>query len=135
VAMVTIRKERTFDAPPDEVWDAVRAFDQLHERLARGFVVSCDGNGSERDIVFFNGAKARERLVSIDDDRRRLVYSVTESQLALEHHQSSVELAPAGDARTMFVWTTDALPDELSAVVDGLMEEGMNAMQRTFANS
>ena len=36
--MATICKEILIDAPPEHVWDALRDFGALHERLVPGFV-------------------------------------------------------------------------------------------------
>jgi hypothetical protein len=76
----------------------------------------------------------RERLVTLDDVRRRFVYSVVESPLELTHHQGSVEAVedPAGNGCRV-VWTTDYLPEEFSPIVESLMSEGAAVIERTFA--
>src|SRR5262245_10070461 len=59
--MATIRKEIKLDARPDDVWDALRDFHAVHERLVPGFVSSAERDGDDARIVtFFNGAVARE---------------------------------------------------------------------------
>lgn len=37
--MATIRVERSIEAPPEQVWDALRDWGAIHERLVPGFVV------------------------------------------------------------------------------------------------
>jgi hypothetical protein len=117
-----------------EVWDAVRDFGALHERLVPGFVVDARLDGRDRTITFASGAVATERLVSADPERRRLVYAVVEGGLPFDHHQSSVELLQSGheEGGCRIVWTTDLLPDDLDAVVEVLMDEGAAAMVRAF---
>jgi Polyketide cyclase / dehydrase and lipid transport len=95
--MASIHQDIQLGVTPDEAWAAVRDFGAVHERVASGFVIDARREGNDRVVTFHTGATARERLVTIDDERRRLVYSVVESQLGFAHHQASVEVV---DART-----------------------------------
>jgi hypothetical protein len=139
--MGTIRKSIEVRTEAAEVWRAMRDYGAVHERVVPGFVVASTLEGRDRVITFISGAVARERLVSLDDDRRRLVYAVVDSGLGFEHHQSSVDVVdvvePGGDrvddrVGCRIVWTTDLLPDKLAETIDGLMSAGAAAMQRAF---
>ena len=131
--MGSIVKEITVTAAPDQVWDALRDYGAVHERVVPGFVVASELEGRDRVLTFSSGSVARERLVSLDDERRRLVYSVVEAQLGFTHHQASVEViaAPSG-AGSRIVWSSDFLPGELGDAVGFLMGEGAAAMGRAF---
>ena len=50
--MATIIKEILIDARPDDVWDAVRDFGQVHKRLVPGFVTECRLDGDARVVTF-----------------------------------------------------------------------------------
>jgi hypothetical protein len=118
-----------------EVWDALRDFGALHERLVPGFVVDARLDWPDRVITFASGAVATERLVSADPERRRLVYAVVDGGLPFDHHQSSVEVVQSDHSEEegcRIVWTTDLLPDHFDPVVDSLMNEGAAAMVRAF---
>jgi (2Fe-2S) ferredoxin len=130
--MATVRKEIVIDARPDDVWDALRDYGAVHERLATGFVVDAHLDGDDRIVTFGSGAVARERLVAIDEEHRRLVYSVVESPLGATHHNASAQVVADGDDRVRFVWITDVLPDHLAPVVDELMEQGARVMKQTL---
>lgn len=134
--MASITKEITIAAHPDQVWAALHAFDAVHERLAKGFVVDCrpDGPGL-RIVTFFNGVVAREALVSLDDDARRLVYTVVESPLGLTHYNAAAQVLPDGDSTSRFVWTIDLLPDDLADAVAALMERGAEAIRTTLESA
>ena len=54
------------------VWDAIADFGALHTRLVPGFVIDSELVDDVRVITFFNRSVARERLVGIDDELRRL---------------------------------------------------------------
>ena len=133
--MASIHQDIPVGVTPEEAWAALRDFGAVHERVAPGFVTDTRLDGDDRIVTFFTGAWARERLVSVDDDRRRLVYSVVESELGLLHHHASVEVLDADDGahRCRLAWTADVLPDEIAPVVGGLMEHGAAAIARAMA--
>jgi len=128
--MATIRKEITIPTDPADAWDAIRDFGGVHERLAAGFVTATRMDGGDRIVTFVNGSSARERLVAVDEDRRRLVYSVVDSGLGFAHHQASAEVVDGEGGETRFIWTTDLLPDELAPVIDQMMDQGAEAITR-----
>lgn len=128
--MATVRKEMLIDAPADEVWDALRDFGAVHERLAPGFVTDAQVDGDTRTVTFASGAVAREQLIAIDDESRRLVYAVVDSPLGLTHHNASAQVFPAGAGRSRFVWIADLLGNDLADAVDGMMEAGAAAMKK-----
>lgn len=72
------------------------------------------------------------RLVTLDDEHWRLVYSVVEGSLALRHHQASVEVMDADGGGTRFVWTTDVLPDDAAPTIEAMMAQGAAAIARTI---
>jgi len=131
--MASIVRDVVVEAGAAECWDAVRDFAALHERLAPGFITDVQMvSPREREITFFSGAVAKEYLVGIDDDRRRLAYTVVESPMGSTHHNASVEVHPDGDARCRFVWITDVLPDELAERTGALMDRGIAVIKETL---
>ena len=134
--MASITKQIEIDAPADAVWDALRDFGALHERLVPGFVTDTRMVADDvRAITFFNGARARERLVTVDDDQRRLVYSVIESGLNGTHDNSSAQVLDLEDGTSRFVWIKDVLPDSLAPVVDGMMTQGIAVIKATMESA
>jgi uncharacterized protein YndB with AHSA1/START domain len=130
--MPSIRKELSIDAPPDQVWHALRDWGSVHERLVPGFVTETQIDGTDRIVTFFTGAVVRELLVDLDDDTRRLVWSVVEGPYAHDNASAQVFDEPGG--RTRFVWINDFLPDdeELVSSIDQLMERGIQTVKRTM---
>lgn len=126
--MASIVKEIHLNAPADEVWDALADFNNVHIRLAPGFLTGCapDGEGA-RIVAFANGTTAKETLVSKDAARRRLVYFIAGERVA--HHNASAQIVPDGAGRCRFVWTTDVLPDALAPYIDAQMSQGAQAMK------
>jgi carbon monoxide dehydrogenase subunit G len=128
--MASIRTEITIDAPPEAVWDALRDWGAVHERLAPGFVTETRLDGEDRIVTFFNGTVARERLVDLDDEGHRLVWSVTDGPFT--HHNASAQVLAEGEHCTRFVWIADLLPNELATRIAPLMEQGTRSIKETL---
>ena len=81
------------------------------------------------------GAEGRERLVGVDDDRRRLVYSVIESPLGLSHHQASVEVLDGSDGGSAACRCGSATYCRIRAAptIEEMMTLGAAAIARTLA--
>jgi uncharacterized protein YndB with AHSA1/START domain len=131
--MATIRLETTIAAAPDDVWDAVRDFGALHTRLAPGFAVDTRLDGRDRLVTFFTGNVLRERLITSDDEARRLVWSVVDGPY--EHHNGAAQVFDAGDGATRFVWTADLLPDEAAPRTRELMQRGAETIRQALESA
>jgi hypothetical protein len=131
--MATIHKDIPIDAPPAEVWAAVRDFGAVHTRLAPGFVLEARLEGDVRILTFANGNIAREQLVDCDDQRQRLVYTIASERL--KHHNASVQVLADGATGSRMIWTADVLPNEIAPYIDAQMDLGALAMQKKLARS
>jgi len=127
--MASVRTEILIGARPWDVWDVVRDFGAVHERLVPGFVVDAHLDDDARVVTFFNGAVARELLIDVDDDARRLVWSVVESPLNYRHHNASVQVFSDAEERTRFVWIADMLPNDIAPQVRELQERAMSVVK------
>ena len=130
--MASIRKEVLIDAPAGFAWDAIRDVGAIHTRLAQGFVLDTRLEGDTRLVSFAGGMIARERIVDVDDNARRLAYSVVEGRPT--HHNASIQVFADGD-RSRVVWIADLLPHDLAGPISGMMEQGSAAMKRTLETS
>ena len=133
--MASIIREAAIAAPAARCWDALRAFDALHVRLAPGFVTALTMTGDrERRITFFTGAVATEFLIGVDEQAMRLAYTVTESPLGATFYCASSQVIPAGENACRFVWAIDVLPDELGPRIGELMDAGLRAITATLGS-
>ena len=131
--MASIRKEISIDARPADVWAALSDFGAVHQRLAPGFVTNTRLEADDiRVVTFVNGAVAREVLVDMDQETRRLVYTVVEGPLGSTHHNATAQVFGDGDGRSRFVWIADVLPDDVAGTVGALMEQGIGVIKRTL---
>jgi carbon monoxide dehydrogenase subunit G len=128
--MASIRREMAIAARPDDVWDAVRDVGAVHRRLAPGFVVDTRMDGDARIVTFGNGVVARELIVDIGEEARRLVWSVVGGRMT--HHNASLQVFADGESRCRVVWIADLLPNNIAGVIAGMIEQGMATMKRTL---
>ncbi len=131
--MASVHREIVIDRPVAEVWDALADVGALHTRLVRGFVVDCRLEPGARVVTFANGVVARELIVSVDAARRRVAWAVVGGRLS--HHNASAQAFAAGDGATRIVWIADFLPDEHAGAIAAMIEQGLQAMQRTLARA
>lgn len=128
--MASIRREISIGAPPDFVWDAARDVGALHTRLVPGFVVDTRLDGDTRIVTFGSGLVVRERIVDINDDDRRLVWSAAADRLT--HHNGALQVFGEGAGGSRVVWIADILPNELAGPIAAMMEQGLKAMKRAM---
>ncbi|MDN5003167.1 SRPBCC family protein [Bradyrhizobium sp. GCM10027634] len=128
--MASIRNDVSLPAAARDVWDAVRDFGALPQRLVPGFVTACQLDGDVRIVTFANGSVAREVLVDCDDIRQRLVYAINNERL--KHYSASVEVIAEGEASCRLVWIIDMLPNELAAYVQEQTKAAVIAMRKAF---
>jgi hypothetical protein len=128
--MASIRKEILIDASAEHVWDALRDWGALHVRLVPGFATDARLDGGDRIVTFFNGSVLRERLVDLDDDARRLVWSILDPLYT--HHNAAAQVFAEGPDRSRFVWVADFLPDDLAGRAAPLMERALGVIKRTL---
>jgi carbon monoxide dehydrogenase subunit G len=128
--MASIRKEFLVEAAPEDVWAAVRDVGAIHTRLAPGFVVDTRLDGDARIVTFANGVVARELIVDIDDEARRLVWAVVGGRMT--HHNASLQIFAEGGSASRAVWIADLLPHDLAAPIGAMIEQGSAAIKRTL---
>ena len=129
--MASVHKDIPINAHADAVWDAVRDFGAVHQRLNPGFVVDCKLDGNSRILTFHNGVVAREELVDCDEARRRLVYAITGRE-RVNHYNGSVQVLGDGDNRSRIIWIVDVLPNEIAPYISDQMDLAAAAMQKTL---
>ena len=128
--MASIHREIRVEAPVEGVWEAIRDVGAIHTRLAPGFVVDTRLEEGARIVTFGSGVVARELIVDVDDDARRLVWSVVGGRLT--HHNASLQVFADGAGQSRVVWIADLLPNELAGYITGMIEQGMAVMKKTL---
>jgi hypothetical protein len=132
--MASIYKEMFVGAPPELVWAALRDVGALHTRLAPGFVTDVKLEEGARIVTFGNGMVARELIVTVDDEARRVVWAVVGGSMS--HHNASAQVLPAGRPdQCRFLWIADLLPHALAPTIAAMMESGMSVIKKTLESA
>ena len=128
--MASIRREVLIEARPERVWDAVRDVGNIHKRLVPGFVTDSRLEGDTRIVTFGNGMVLREPILDVNDDDRRVAWAAEGGQF--KHYNASVQVFDEGADHARIVWIADLLPNELSANVAEMIEQGLAVMKQTL---
>ena len=129
--MASIRTEFVIEADAARVWKTVGNWENGPADMARGHVVSSRAEGAcpRRDL---RRRVARERLVTLDDETRRIVYSVIGDTVRPDHDNAVMHIVEDGEDRCRFVWSRDVLPDELAQPLLAAMREAGPVIKRTL---
>jgi Polyketide cyclase / dehydrase and lipid transport len=128
--MASLYKEETLDVSADTAWAILRRPENAPKIFAPVLV---DGTmtGDIRTVRFANGMVVDERIVAIDDDRRRIAYTAIKGS-PMTHHNASMQIVDDGPTRCRFVWITDVLPNEMIAAIEPLVEQGARALKKNL---
>lgn len=71
--------------------------------------------------------------MDVSDDEHRVVRSSVGGKLT--HHNASAQVFAEGSGKSRLVWIADLLPNEFAGVIATMIDHGLAAMKRAFANS
>lgn len=128
--MASIHREIEISVPAPLAWAALRDVGALHTRLVPGFVVDTRLEPGARVVTFGSGRVVRELIVGVDEEQRRVAWSVKEEPF--HHHNASAQVFDVAPDRCRFVWVADVLPDALGGFVTGLIEQGLGVIRATL---
>ena len=130
--MASISLEVLIESSADDVWKVIGEFATGPSRMAAGFVVDTQAEGEFRTVTFADGTVVRERRIGLDDNARRIAYSIVGGSVEPEHDNASMQAFPHGERRCRLVWTRDVLPDRLAAPIADSMTRGLDVIKRTL---
>ncbi|HJP61216.1 MAG TPA: SRPBCC family protein, partial [Gemmatimonadaceae bacterium] len=87
-----------------------------------------------RTVRFGNGLVISERILDVDDGRRRVAYSAVNAS-GIQFHHASMQVFDIGANRCRFVWITDFHPKEVTGNLSGLIEQGAAALKQNLEKS
>lgn len=128
--MASLHKEILVEAPGELIWDAVRDVGALHTRLVPGFVKDTRLEGEVRVVTFGNGMVVREPIISVDDERRRLVWGAEGGRTT--HYNAVMQVISEGPNRSRVTWTSDLLPHDMAEAIGKMQELGLATLKQTL---
>lgn len=127
--MASIYRDAVIDVSADVAWAALRNVDAV-DRPFTGVLTGCTLEDDVRTVTFANGMVARERIVTVDDAHRRVVYSALNE--AFVHHSSSMRIVPKGERQCLFIWISDVLPEQAAERITPLVDAGCQAIKKNL---
>lgn len=118
--MPTIHLEGEVDAAASAVWDRVKDI-RSPERLTN-MIHSVDVLGENQRSCEVDGGSIVETIISVDEQRRRVAYTATESPFPVSHHNAAF-VVTGDDARSCLAWTVDVEPAEAAEALRPILAE------------
>ena len=128
--MANITKTIPVGVSAEQAWakiSEVGAVDKLIDLIA-----TCSVEGDIRLCTLADGQEIKERIISVDDIAKRLVYTVTDGPIPLDFHCSSVQVLEEA-TKTSVVWTVDVKPDEVAVPLSSMMDSAAHSMSEALA--
>jgi len=123
--MAKATAELTIQATPEAVWAVVRDFHGLDTWMPG--IETLRSEGEDR-VLGMMGMEIRERLVRLDDDGRSITYTIVDGA-PVESHEATITVTPEGDGSRV-TWDVDASPDEMAALMQGMYQQSLEALDR-----
>jgi carbon monoxide dehydrogenase subunit G len=122
--MATIRHHARVDAPADRVWKLLADTGNLGD-----WFPGVDESSQEGDVrtVKMGSMEVKERIITNDDDLRRLQYSIVEPPVG--SHLATVDVIEEGDG-CLLIYGADVTPDEMSALLDPVYASATEAIKQ-----
>ncbi len=140
---ITVEASQIIDAPIDRLWAEVADFNHVsvwHPDVTESQLettntgTAVEDPGVIRIIKLRNGTRVRERLIAIDPEKHRYVYSVLDGQFPLKDHLSSLSMRAVDAHRTEVTWNASFVPVDAPAdalaegVRSGVLELGLQGL-------
>jgi carbon monoxide dehydrogenase subunit G len=111
--------------PVDEAWHRLADVESINQLLTFLGQVSVDG---DRRRCALGEGTLDEVILSVDEDNRRVAYTIVSAPLPFDHHSAAMQLQPDGAGGTVLSWTTDFLPAALAPQVEALVDQGVQSL-------
>ena len=125
--MASINHQIVVDVSPEHAWAALRLVGEAH-KLFEPVLIDSQLDGDTRTARFANGMVVHERVLDLDDERRRVSYTAIDVP-GMTYHHASMQILDGGPGHCQFVWTTDFLPQEMGGQLRPLIEQGAKALK------
>lgn len=125
--MASIHRQVTVDVDVNTAWAALRRVGDART-LFTPVLAESRLEGDIRTVRFANGMVVRERILDVDDERRRMAYAALDAP-GMTYHHASMQVIEAGPDRCRFVWITDFLPADIAGNLEPLITQGATSLK------
>lgn len=143
--MAKVYRSTVLDAPADRVWRDIRDFNGLanwHPLIVLSRIEKsqpADKVGCVRNFQLKDGARIREKLLSLSDYEYTCTYTILESPMDLSDYMATIRLFPVTEGNRCFVeWRAEfdcpsgKVAELTEAVGDGVFQAGLDALKKRY---
>jgi hypothetical protein len=143
--MVKVYRSTVLDAPADRVWRDLRDFNGLanwHPLIALSRIENshpADKVGCVRNLQLKDGARIREKLLSLSDYDYSYTYAILESPMDLRDYVATLRLFPVTEGNRCFIeWSADfdCPPEKVAELTEtvgnGVFQSGFEALKTRY---
>jgi len=127
--MTQVAMSATIQASADKVWELVSDFNAL-PKYSEAIISSSlegEGVGAVRTLTLGDDSQAKEKLESLDNQKKTLTYSIVEAGLPIKNYLSTVAVKETVSNQCEVSWSSTFEPD------GGPEAEGKNAIEGLYA--
>jgi hypothetical protein len=128
--MASIYLETTLAVAPDALWATVRDVGSLSSML--DVITESSLDGDVRTCKMGDGGELSETILSIDEENRRVGYTITASPLPIDIHASSMQVIDAGAGKSTFRWITDVKPDAMAEGLGAMLSGEITQLEKRY---
>ncbi|WP_372736926.1 SRPBCC family protein [Nocardioides sp.] len=128
--MATINLKSNLEVAPDELWARVKNVGAVSDLL--NVITESSLDGDKRHCTMADGGLLEETILSVDEDHRRVAYTITSGPFPVEAHASSMQVSAAGDGKSTLQWITDIKPDELAGALGPMLTAEMGQLEQHY---
>lgn len=128
--MATIYLETTLDVSPDKLWADVSDVGGVSGLL--DIITESSADGDKRTCTMADGGVLAETIFAIDNEHRRVGYTITDSPFPIEAHAASMQVIDAGNGKSAFRWITDVKPDALAEPLSSMLSAEITQLEKHY---
>ena len=105
---MNISLSATINAPADSIWKDISDFQGVDKYLAivTGSQMEGSGVGAIRTLTLDNGATVVERLESLDEQSKSLIYSFVDSPMQVSGYVATMQIEDSGENQCEITWSS-----------------------------
>lgn len=138
--MQKIKINDTINTSANKIWKLVGDFGGLDNFVEAIADCTTDGKGvgAIRTLTLQDGGEVKEKLESLDNDKRVLEYSILESPMPIKNYKGKMEVNKLSDTTSEFIWssTFEAAEEnekEMEEALAGLYTVGVEGLKKKFS--
>lgn len=118
-----------FSSSPDEAWAKIADVGAVNQIFPFLGEVTLEGDSRTCDL---GDGTLEELIVTVDADRRRLVYAIVGGPLPFTQHSATMQVVPTEGGGCLLEWDHDFKPDSVEPMLIAAVTPAVDALYQTI---